>query len=250
VAAEAVAIVPKTSGKIPRIEVRPVQPIKLADGEWQKLEASLGKPLPQQARESITMVTNWFLESAEAESHVGSMEDALKRVERLRTRAQSFHAAIEERPVDDPTRDYVDEILAEAYAHLNSDHTEHEYVVELSVDLSRFLNACDLTLQQLEQDAQRNYWPKGGAWEHWIRQLTDILEEHHLPTGARKDKSKDKSGRASPFVSFVFEFQTLLPKKYIRSQHSKSALAVSIHNARRRSKPAVAWKASRSVVGS
>ena len=110
--------------------------------------------------------------------------------------------------------------------------------VRKMADLARFLSACDLTVQWLEQDAQQDYWPEGGAWEHWIRQLTIILREHDLPTGARKDKS----GRASPFVSFVFELQSLLPRKLIRSQHSKSALAVSIHKARRGSKPAVTRK--------
>jgi hypothetical protein len=129
---EVVAIVPGTSGKIPRIAVRPVQPINLTDGEWQKLEASLGKPIPLQARASIIVATNSFLESAEAESNVGSMDDALGRVESLRKAAQSFRAVIEERDVGDLTRDYVDEKLAEAYAHLNSDHTEREYVEELS----------------------------------------------------------------------------------------------------------------------
>jgi hypothetical protein len=98
-AVEVVAIVPRTSGKIPRIAVRPVQPINLADGEWQKLEASLGKPIPQQARASIIVATNSFLQSAEAESNAGSMDDALERVERLRKCAQSFRAVIEERAV-------------------------------------------------------------------------------------------------------------------------------------------------------
>jgi hypothetical protein len=122
-------------------------------------------------------------------------------------------------------RGYVDEIMAEAYAHLNSDHTEREYVIELSSGLSRFLDACDLTLRRLEQDAQHNYWPEGGAWEHWIRQLTDILEAHHLPTGARKDAAGYGVDRASPFVKFVSTLQTFLPKKYLRGQVTKSSLA-------------------------
>ncbi len=227
---------PRTSGKIPRIAVRPIQPIKLADGEWQKLEASLGEPIPQQARASISAATNSFLEFAEAESNVGSMDDALGRVERLRKGAQSFRAVIEERDVGDLTRDYVDEILARAYAHLKGDHTEGEYVEELFAELSRFLNACDLTLQQLEQDAQHNYWPEGGAWEYWIRQLTEILEAHRLPIGVRKDAAGYRVDRASPFVKFVSTLQTFLPKKYVRGQVTKSSLAELIYKAREKSK--------------
>ena len=146
---------PKSKGKIPRIAVRPVQPINLADGEWQKLEDALGKFIPQEVRAALIVATNWFLEDAEAESNVGPMKDAFKRVEDLRRCAQSLRATIEDRSVGELTRDYVDEILAKAYAHLNSDHTLRDYVEEFSADLSGFLNACDLTLQQLKQDAQR-----------------------------------------------------------------------------------------------
>jgi hypothetical protein len=230
--------VPRAKGKIPRIAVRPIQPISFTDHDWQKLEAALGHSIPEEARASITLATNEFLQFAEAESNTGSMEDALNRLSQLRSSAQSFRAVIEKRVLDDPIRGYVDEALEISYERLNPDDPAGEYVAKLSADLTRFLSACDLTVQRLEHDARHNYWPEGGAWEHWIRQLTTILREHDLPTGARKDKS----GRASPFVSFVFELQSLLPRKLVRSQHSKSALAVSIHKARRGSKPAVTRK--------
>ena len=196
-------------------------------------------------RASIIEATKSFLESAEAESNAGSMEDALERVERLRKRAQSFSAVIEERAVGDLTRDYVDETLAMSYAQLNTDHTEREYVVELSADLSRFFDACDLTLQRLKQDDQHNYWPEGGAWEHWIRQLTDILEAQHLPAGARKDAAGYGVDKASPFVKFVGTLQTFLPKKHIRGRYTLSSLAEGIYKAREKPKPAVAPRKSR-----
>jgi hypothetical protein len=245
----AVICMPRTSGKSPHIVVGPVRPIGLTDQDWQRLEAALGQLIPEKARADIIFVTNWFLRFAEAESTVGLMKNAFKRIERLRTRAQSFRTTIEEGAVGDPTRDYVDDTLAMSYARLTGGDIEREYVVQLSTDLSRFLDACDLTLQRLEEDAQRKHWPKGGAWEGWIRDLTGVLQEDHLPIGARKDKSRDKSGTTSPFVAFVFEFQTLLPKKYRRSQHSTSALAVSIHNARRHSKT-VAPRGTRARTGS
>jgi hypothetical protein len=73
-----VATVPRPRGKIPRIAVRPVQPIGLTDFHWQKLEAALGHVIPEEARAPITLATNEFLKFAEAESTAGSMEDALK----------------------------------------------------------------------------------------------------------------------------------------------------------------------------
>src|SRR6516165_357017 len=72
------------------------------------------------------------------------------------------------------------------------------------------------------------YWTTGGAWEVWIRRLTDILTARDLPTGARKDTAK----RASPFVALVYQLQNFLPKRHTRAQHSKVALATAIGKAR------------------
>jgi hypothetical protein len=87
------------------------------------------------------------------------------------------------------------------------------YAFEEYGDLARFVAACDLALRSLDSASRYNYWPEGGAWEHWIRHLTDILEAHHLPTGVRKDAAGYRVKRASPFVKFVSTLQTFLPKK-------------------------------------
>jgi hypothetical protein len=158
-------IVPGAKGKIPRIAVRPIQPIGFIDHDWQKLEATLGHSIPEKARASITLATNEFLEFAEAEINTGSMKDAVNRLSRLRSSAQSFRAAIEERALTDPIRGYVDEALEIGYARLSPGDLTGEYVAKISADLALFLNACDLTVQWLGQDARHNYWPEGGAWE-------------------------------------------------------------------------------------
>ena len=176
VGGEAVATVPRPRGKIPRIAVRPIQPIGLIDFRWEKLEAALGHFITDMARAAITLATNEFLKFAEAESSAGSMENALKRLKHLRSAAHIFRAAIEERAVDDPTRGYVDDWLEMSYERLNPGDRANQYVANLSADLARFLDACDLTLQRLEEDAWHNYWPEGGAWEDWIRKLTEILK--------------------------------------------------------------------------
>jgi hypothetical protein len=234
--------VPRAKGKIPRIAVRPIQPISFTDHDWQKLEAALGHSIPEKARASITLATNQFLQFAEAESNTGSMDDALNRLSRLRSSAESFRAAIEERALDDPIRGYVDEALEISYEGLNPGDLAS--VAKLSADLVRFLSACDLTVQWLEQDAQHNYWLERGAWEHWIWQLTEILKEHHLPTGVRKDAAGYKVESASQFVKFVSTLQIFLPKEHVRG-HTKSSLAERIYKARKRPKPAVAPRAKR-----
>ena len=100
------------------------------------------------ARAAITLATNEFLKFAEAESSAGSMEDALKRLKHLRSAAHIFRAAIEERAVNNPTRGYVDDWLEMSYERLNPGDRANQYVANLSADLARFLDACDLTLQR------------------------------------------------------------------------------------------------------
>jgi hypothetical protein len=209
-----------------------------------KTRSALGHSIPEEARASITLATNEFLEFAEAESNTGSMEDAFNRLSRLRSSAHSFRAAIEKRALDDPIRGYVDEALEISYERLNPDDLGGEYVAKLSADLARFLSACDLTVQQLEQDARHNYWPEGSAWERWIQKLTEILKEHHLPTGGRKDAAGYNVERASPFVKFVSTLQTFLPRRHVRG-HTRSSLAERIYSARKKPRPAVAPRAKR-----
>jgi hypothetical protein len=234
--------------------MRPVELIELSEQDWEKLEVTLTQSIPPEARARITVMTNSFLESAVAECNAGSMNDAIERASRLRERAKAFISVIEERAEDDPTRGYVDETLAMSYARLSSEDPSPAFFYGVSAWLTLFVNACDLTLQSVKRDAQRNYWPEGGAWEHWIRQLTDILEAHHLPTGVSKDtRSKAARSKAtgarltrseaarpktvSPFVECVYTLQTLLPKKYVRGQHSRGALALAIYRARAKPKP-------------
>jgi hypothetical protein len=211
------------------------------------------------------MVTAQYLQFAQAED-TGSMEDAVKRVIRLRNCARSLIEAIDASPITDVVRDYADDTLGLSYAILNSDKlrkalrictvnlASHKYIPEIYAVLERFVNACNLALKQFDDVSQNDYWPSGRAWEHWIRQLTDILKAHHLPTGVSKD-TRSKATRsnamrskaprfkaancktASSFVEFIYTLQTLLPKKYVRGQHSRGALALAIYRARAKPKP-------------
>ncbi len=248
----AVSIIPKQKPKIPRITFRAVQPLNLSDENWQAIEASYGHSISQEIRTQIKAVTTQFLQFATAED-TGLMNDAVKRIRRLRARAQSFNAAILERSIEDAAREditakkmskerireYVDDELALTYALLNYDQPlpGRNYVSRISLELGRFVNACN---EVLDFAPQYDYWPDGGAWEVWIRQLTGILKIHHLPTGARKDSAKIKDDKFSAFVTFVQTLQTFLPRKHIRAQHSRVALATAINKARKESKPLVA----------
>ena len=243
---------PKTKGKIPRITFEAVEPIDLSDENWKTIEEAYGHPISGEVRTQIKTVTANFLQLALAEE-AGSMEDAIKRVTRLRDCARSLIKAIDARVITDVTRDYVDETIGLNCARLNSDKLRkalsvravplaaHKYVREIYADLECFVNACNLTLKEFDNVSQNDYWPTGGAWEVWIRQLTDILRAQHLPTGARKDTAK----RASPFVELIYKLQSFLPKRHTRSQHSKVALATAIAKARQASRFPLAPKKAR-----
>jgi hypothetical protein len=237
----------KPRGKIPRITFRAPRPVSLTDADWERVEAAYGQPVPREIRAQIKKATNQFLQFAEAEN-TGSINDAIKRASRLQKCARSLIAAINERAVGDQVREYVEDELARSFATLNSDPrlaAPGEYARKIYAELCGFVNACDLALRRLHSTSKFNYWQDGWAWQVWIRQLTDMLLKHGSPTAVRKDTDKEKSDRASPFVSFVYALQTFIPKEHIRAQHSKGALAVAIHKARQDSKPPVAPRKTR-----
>jgi len=230
---------PKTKGKIPRITFRAVQPFSLSDENWRTIEEAYGQSISQEIRTQLAAVTTRFLQLAIAEDSGLFMDDAVKRISRLCERAQSLNDAIKERPIDDPIREYVDEEVAFTYALLNYDQPlpARNYVGRISLELGRFVNACD---EVLGFAPKYNYWPDGGAWEVWIRQLTGILKMHNLPTGVRKDSAKLKEDKFSAFAIFVQTLQKFIPPEHIRAQNSLFALSTAIDKARTKSKPLVA----------
>jgi hypothetical protein len=222
---------PTSKGKIPRISVRAIAPFQLSDENWLAIEAASGNSLSPEVRGQIETATTQFLEEAEAEN-TGSMDDAIARVERMRKAAQSLLDAMADSRGGNVTLEYVNEELDMSYTRLIGAELCRllrvpalpsaglNYVFELYKDLAHFVGACGLALGSLDSASRYNYWPEGGAWEHWIRQLTDILEAHHLPTGVRKDAAGYRVKRASPFVKFVSALQTFLPKKHVRGDHT------------------------------
>jgi hypothetical protein len=230
---------PKRKGKIPRITVCAVKPFSLSDENWQKVDAAYGQSIPSEARSQIELATTAFLRVANAEKNTGLMDDALRRASHLRECASQLIDAIGDRPIGDVIRGYVDEALADEYWRLKvtkkfAKHLPtHPYVSWVSLELGRFMNACD---NMIDLAPRYDFWADGGAWKRWIRRLSTIFDAHGLQTGARKDTTKNKANKASPFVEFVYSLQELLPSEYIRSQHSRGALATAIGKARGGSK--------------
>src|SRR6516162_2208409 len=66
----------------------------------------------------------------------------------------------------------------------------------------------------------------GEAWEWWIQALTQIVQRHDLPYGAR---IVGTSGEPSPFVALVRALQEHVPARHM---FSDEALAKAIQRAR------------------
>ena len=231
---------PKLSGKIPLITMSAgasralrevARAFHLVEEDWRLIEKKYGRQISDEARVDIIAATYDFLRLAYAEDIAPSKADALERLKNLESQTESLQKAINELPVDNPVRQYVDEEIAFAYTISQYENATPilEYVSIFERDLERFSKACDETITFL---SEHNFWPTGGAWDVWIRQLTTILRSYRLPTSARKDSDKAKSDQASQFVELVDAFQRLIPERFQRSMHSKPALATAIHKAR------------------
>jgi hypothetical protein len=243
--------VSKSKGKIPRIRFAAVPPINLTGENWNTIEKSYGHTISQKVREQILRATRIFLQLVKAEK-TGSIDDAIQRARRLRQGAQQVVDTIGSRPLDDIIREYVDEEIAFHYSRLKTADDDPKrfpqrlpYVQCVALEMSRFIYACDDALASLKETSRHTYWPHGGAWEGWIRELTDVMEADDLPVGVSKDTDK-RPDRASPFASFVMKLQTFLPKEHVRPRQA-GALAVAIHKARQESKPFAAPRKARAL---
>jgi hypothetical protein len=83
--------------------------------------------------------------------------------------------------------------------------------------------ACDCVLNDLDAAEGSG---DGQAWDWWIQSLTQIVQRHDLPYGAR---IVETSGQPSPFVALVRALQEHVPAKHMSSD---DALAKAIRRAR------------------
>jgi hypothetical protein len=112
---------PRISGKIPRITIRGETGLCVTEEDWRKIEESYGHQIPDEARSAVNAVTNKFLQLASAEDNAPSKAEALERLEKLKDRTDSLLEAINELPVGNPIRQYVDEEIAFAYSDRSGD---------------------------------------------------------------------------------------------------------------------------------
>ena len=93
--------------------------------------------------------------------------------------------------------------------------------------LTSLVVACDCGLNDLSATEGSG---DGQAWDWWIQALTQIVQRHDLPYGAR---IVETSGKPSPFVALVRALQEHVPAKHM---FSDEALAKAIQRAQSRAR--------------
>lgn len=155
----------------------------------------------------------------------------MRRIEGVARAATAFWRALCENG-SGPTRYFADSVL-ETYLS-DARLPRKDKLDSLMGIMTSFVAACTIARREIDSGAFAEHRP-GQCWEGWIRRLTLIFAEHQLPTSARKDRDKNKTGKASPFVCFIDQFQKCFDARYRRGS---SSLAEAIAKARRVSNPA------------
>jgi hypothetical protein len=171
-----------------------------------------------------------FLQFVEAEHRARPVSEARKRVERVKKAAIEFKTAIFEQDVGRDPRTYANSLIRLYFndARLESGDGPRQ----LGTLMTPLIVACNHALQNINHPNNLGF-EKGEAWNGLVCDLTAILKRHHLPIEVRKDSDKNKTGKPSPFFSFMRELQSCLPDKFRRSEHSDVALTEAIYRARR-----------------
>jgi hypothetical protein len=204
--------------------------LNISDANWSRIERALRVPLSAEARSGIYEATRTFLFLAGSEQNAEPISAARKTVQRVKESAKNFQGVIFGFP-SGVGRD------AGLYArHLVNYHCDAKLKEAgglrlVATQMNLLVAACDLALKHLE-DPSTYGLRRGDMWKCWIQNLDAVLLAHNLPTGARKDADKSKTGLPSPYVAFVRELQACLPVVYRRSTQSDEALAKAIYDSR------------------
>jgi hypothetical protein len=220
------AIVPLVTG--------PSTILKFDSFEWRSVERSIGQNLSPEHRQRIFDATQTYVAFRTRELNSLPLRDAFRRVERLKKSAESFCKIVDKR--DDGS-------IAIVFAHhaiklqFSDDYLAAQNpVAALSRVVGSFVRACKFALEDLNGHRKLQN-PDGTAWGKWIVELTEIAKDFSLPTGARTDTDKTKSG-SSRFVRFIRELQAQLPKEFQYAKPSvfEVALAKAINRAREKNR--------------
>jgi hypothetical protein len=230
-----VVIMPKRRPTIPIAHADDVPTIAFTDEQWQAIEQAYGRQLNADVRQQITIVTIQYLKDIDFDRTTAPKEMALKRIKRVRRTAGDLERVMFDREAFSAASDELSRQQQQSASYADGLIRRHLAEGALGWDklhhfrdaLKSLIVACDCALNDLS--AAEGY--RGGqAWDWWIQALTQIVQRHDLPYGARIVVTSEES---SPFVALVRALQRAL-REHLPARHmySDEALAKAIQRAR------------------
>ena len=195
---------------------------------WQRIQDTYGNELSPDLRKEIYEATISFLRFVPTERAAQPILFARTKITQIIKTAQALQKAIFKYPQSDAgdATLHANHLINRCFDHpLVKNRDKLGFIGTLMTSLAV---ACEGAFITLDDPANRGR-RKGETWENWVRKLTEIFKAHRLPTAARKDTDKNKTGKPSPFVAFIQELQKCFPAEFRRSTQSDEALAKSIY---------------------
>ena len=234
---------PKRRSTIPIVHADDLPTIAFTDEQWQTIEHAYGRQLGGDVRQQITTVTTQYLKDCVFERTAAPKAMARKRIEGIRRGAGNLEKMMLGKPfsasTDELSTEQQDELSRKQQEQQQSVHSYTDHLIRRHFNdprlaagwrgdhfrgvLTSLVVACDCALNDLS--AAEGY-RDGEAWEWWIQALTQIVQRHDLPYGAR---IVGTSGEPSPFVALVRALQEHVPARHM---FSDEALAKAIQRAR------------------
>ena len=195
-------------------------PFGISDEDWKKLETHYGYAIPPDLRSAVVAKTQTMRLRTDARQSALSTREAIRQI------------AGEKRTTVDWLK-WTEGLPDEVRALIMSVDEWERFDLVIKPFMNFVVASCDKALLELESDlASKEAQDARHPWEDWIVELTDLFDQYGLPTGARKDVDKNKTGLPSRFVIFVRELQQLIESQYWQHTHSDDALAEAIRCAR------------------
>jgi hypothetical protein len=196
--------------------------------QWKQIERVYGHALSDNVRQDIVAATINFLLFEPFERVAEPVSLARERVLTVQEAAKNLHDALVTAKATTATF-YAHHLIKqhfadEAYWSRKFRGRNRDKFVPLRRVLAPLLGACKSALAELDEPNLPGH-REGECWRGWVRMLTQIAEQHKLPT--------DASRKPSPFVALLHELQRYVPRQARRHTHSYEALAKAIQRARR-----------------
>jgi hypothetical protein len=193
----------------------------ISNDAWLKVELAYRTSIPVAARKRILAATAQLVLFEGPERLALPVSTALEHVRCWESLARGLFLALSHHPTD---------ASAVALAGVARALGGQEQLDAFNHSLVVLGDACRGAHAQLLADEPRSR--QGTCWDRWVCELSTIMREAGLPTGAPSDQDPEAP---SAFVAFVAEMTLLLPPGARRHAHGVKGLAQAIARARRRS---------------